>query len=203
MTVTNERLIRLFEVEARSADIDGGSQELFVEGYAATFNSPTVLYSFDGVDYKEVIDARAFEGADMSDVIFNYNHGGKVVARNRNGTLELKTDNKGLHIRARLDGTVEGRNLHQEIKDGYIDRMSFRFAVDVDGSKYDRATQTRTITKFKKIYDVSAVDIPAYDDTNISARSFFEAEAEKTKQEAEDAEQRQRLLLALNISLAL
>ncbi|WP_424766306.1 HK97 family phage prohead protease [Paenibacillus sp. sgz302251] len=193
MTMKNDRDYRTFEVEARSID---GSDDLLVEGYAATFNSPTVLYSYDGVDYKEVIDARAFEGADMSDVIFNYNHGGKVVARTRNNTLELTTDSRGLHIRAKVGGTVEGRNLHQEIRDGYIDRMSFRFAVAEDS--YDRKTQTRTILKFKKIYDVSAVDIPAYDDTSIQARSFFEAEAEKMKREAEDAEKRQRLLLLID-----
>lgn len=185
--------IRLFTIEARS--LGGDNPELIVEGYAATFNSPTVLYSWDGVDYKEVIDARAFDGADMSDVIFNYNHGGKVVARTRNNTLELRTDAKGLHVRARLDGTEEGRNLHQEIQGGYVDRMSFRFVILED--KYDHKTQTRTILKFKKIYDVSAVDIPAYDDTNISARSFFETEVEKEKEAAIAAEKRARLLLSL------
>lgn len=184
----------MFTIEARSLG-EGDKPELVVEGYAATFNSPTVLYSWDGVDYKEVIDSRAFDGADMSDVIFNYNHGGKVVARTRNNTLELRTDAKGLHVHARLDGTNEGRNLHQEIQGGFIDRMSFRFAVLED--KYDHKTQTRTILKFKKIYDVSAVDIPAYDDTNISARSFFETEVEKEKQAAIDAEKRARLLLSL------
>lgn len=184
---------RTFEIEARAAD---GSDELLVEGYAATFDSPTVLYSYDGVDYKEVIDSRAFEGADMSDVIFNYNHGGKVVARTRNNTLELTTDSRGLRISAKVGGTVDGRNLHQEIRDGYIDRMSFRFKVKEDS--YDRATQTRKILKFEKIYDVSAVDIPAYGDTSIQARSFFETEAEKAKQEAADAEQRQRLILLLD-----
>ncbi|WP_028609727.1 HK97 family phage prohead protease [Paenibacillus harenae] len=198
MTMKHDKDFRVFTIEARAADVGEGSEELFVEGYAATFNSPTVLYSYDGVDYKEVIDARAFDGADMSDVIFNYNHGGKVVARTRNGTLELKTDARGLHVRARLGGTEDGRKLHQEIRDGYIDRMSFRFAIAEDGDEYDRKTQTRKIKQFKKIYDVSAVDIPAYDDTIISARSFFEAEAEKEKRATADAEQRQRLLLYLN-----
>jgi len=75
--------------------------------------------------------------------------------------------------------------------------MSFRFKVPEGGDTYDRATHTRRITKFEKIYDVSAVDIPAYDDTNISARSFFEAEAEKERQAAADEEQRQRLLFHL------
>lgn len=182
---------RIFTIEARAA-ADESDSALYVEGYAATFNSPTVLYSFDGVDYKEVIDARAFDGVDMSDVIFNYDHSGKVMARTRNNTLELSTDTRGLRIRARLDGTTEGRSLYQEIQGGYVDRMSFQFSVAED--KYDRSTHTRTIMRVKKLYDVSAVSIPAYDDTSIQARNYFEAEADKLKAE----EKRARLLLALD-----
>lgn len=194
MTQKQTRDIRTFDVEARSL-MDGDNKELIAEGYAAKFNSPTVLFEYDGVEYKEVIDARAFDGADMSDVIFNYDHAGKVLARNKNGTLDLTVDGTGLLIKARLHGTAEGRTLHQEIEGGYVDKMSFRFTVAED--KYDASTRTRTIKRFKKIYDVSAVSVPAYDDTNISARSFFEAEAEKEKLEAADAEKRQRLILLL------
>lgn len=175
-----------------------GDQSFIADGYAAKFNSPTVLFEHAGVQYKEVIDARAFDGADMSDVIFQYDHKGKVMARTKNNTLQLVVDNTGLKVEARLGGTAEGRTLHQEIHDGYVDKMSFRFKVAPGGDKYDQATRTRTITKIQKVYDVSAVSIPAYDDTNISARSFFEAEVEKEKQAARDAEQRQRLLLFLN-----
>jgi hypothetical protein len=174
---------------------EAGNRELIAEGYAAKFNSPTVLFEVDGVEYREVIDPGAFNGADMSDVIFNYDHAGKVLARNSNGTLDLTTDNVGLHIKARLHGTKEGRELHEEIDGGYVTKMSFRFTVAEE--RYDRASRTRTIVRFKKIYDVSAVSIPAYDDTSISARSFFETEAEKERQEAADAEQRQRLILLL------
>lgn len=152
---------RSFSFEARKS-ISG---EMYVEGYAATFNSLTVLYESDGIEYKEQIAPGAFMGADMSDVIFNYNHGGKVIARTRNKTLVVKADRKGLFIRARLDGTEEGRKLYEEIKGGYIDRMSFQFSVEKD--KYDTTTHTRTINKFKRLYDVSAVDIPAYDATSI------------------------------------
>jgi hypothetical protein len=194
MTISNERLIRWFDVEARSMG-EAGNRELIAEGYAAKFNSPTVLFEVDGVEYREVIDPGAFNGADMSDVIFNYDHAGKVLARNSNGTLDLTTDNVGLHIKARLHGTKEGRELHEEIDGGYVTKMSFRFTVAEE--RYDRASRTRTIVRFKKIYDVSAVSIPAYDDTSISARSFFETEAEKERQEAADAEQRQRLILLL------
>ncbi|NIK68780.1 phage major capsid protein [Paenibacillus sp. BK720] len=168
--------------EARAAA--EGSQELWADGYAAKFNSPTVLYERGGVEYKEVIAPGAFDGADMSDVIFNYDHKGKVMARTRNKTLMLSIDSTGLKVNARLDGTDEGRKLHQEIRGGYVDKMSFRFKVAPGGDKYDAGSRTRTITKIQKVYDVSAVDIPAYDDTNISARSYFEAAAEQEERTA-------------------
>ncbi|TCO69508.1 HK97 family phage prohead protease [Marinisporobacter balticus] len=188
------RQFKEFEIRASDSKGEGGqSKELYVEGYAATYNEPTVLWEYDGIEYKEQIDDKAFNEADMSDVIFNYNHSGKVMARTRNKTLELKTDSKGLFIRAKLDGTEEGRKLYEEIKGGYIDRMSFAFTVQE--SSYDSDNHIRTIRKIKKIYDVSAVDIPAYDTTSISARSFFELEREKEHKVLENAELRKKLIL--------
>jgi uncharacterized protein len=186
-----EREFRKFEFEIRAFN-EGEKEELYVEGYAARFNSPTVLWEYEGIKYKEQVDDRAFDEADMSDVIFNYNHSGKVMARTRNKTLQLSTDANGLYIRARLDGTEEGRKLYEEIKGGYIDRMSFSFTVQE--SAYDSVNCLRTIRKVKRLYDVSAVDIPAYDTTSISARSYFELEREKEKSLASD-ELRKKLIL--------
>jgi hypothetical protein len=187
-----DREFRKFaEFNIRALENNDGENDLYVEGYAATFDQPTVLMEYDGVEYKEQIDDKAFDEADMSDVIFNYNHGGKVMARTRNKTLQLTVDEKGLYVRAKLDGTDEGRKLYEEINGGYIDRMSFAFTVAEES--YDRDNHTRTIRKVKKLYDVSAVDIPAYDSTSISARSFFEAEAEKEKKALDSAERRQKL----------
>lgn len=174
-------------------EIRNEQNDMIVEGYAVTFNEPTVMYSYDGIDYKEQIDDRAFEDADMKDVIFNYNHGGKVIARTRNKTLELRLDKKGLYIKAKLDGTDEGRKIYEEIKGGYIDKMSFAFTVSE--SAYDSENHTRTIRKIKKLYDVSAVDIPAYDTTSISARSFFELEREKEQKALDKAQLRRKLIL--------
>lgn len=180
-----------FDLRASLTESEDENEELYVEGYAVTFNEPTVLWEYDGIEYKEQVDDKAFADADMSDVIFNYNHTGKVMARTRNNTLELKVDEKGLYIRARLDGTSEGRKLYEEIKGGYVDRMSFSFTTRE--SSYDRENYMRTIRKIKKLYDVSAVDIPAYDTTSISARSFFELEREKEQKVAEAAELRKKL----------
>jgi len=171
---------------------EGGEGALYVEGLAAPTNIVITLFTWDGVDYKEQIDARAFDGADMSDVIFNYNHEGKVVARTRNKTLGLTIGTDGLHMRARLDGTDEGKRLYEEIKGGYIDRMSYAFSVSE--TSYNIDTHTRTIMKVKKVYDVSAVDFPAYDTTSISARNAFAAEIAEEEKAAAAAKLRRDVL---------
>lgn len=161
---------------------EGGS---WVEGYAAVFESPTVLYEFDGVQYKETIERSAFDSADFRDVILNYNHEGKVVARTRNKTLQLSVDDRGLFVRARLDGTEEGRRLYEEIQGGYLDKMSFAFSINEES--FDKESRTRKIMKIQRLYDVSVVSLPAYDDTSISARSFFSAVAEEERKALESA----------------
>lgn len=173
--ITKDRLYRPFEVRA-------GEVENKVEGYAVVFEQETVLYEYDGIQYKEVIDRNAFEHTQMADVVMNFGHGGKPVARTKNKTLELRVDATGLYISADLSGTEEGRKLYEEIKGGYIDKMSFAFTTS--GEEYDKTTHTRRITDVKRLFDVAAVDIPAYDTTSIQARAFFEAEAEKERAEA-------------------
>lgn len=183
-----ERDFREFSFEVRAAAVseDDSTEALYVEGYACRFNEVTVLYEYGDYQYKEKVDSRALSEADMTDVIFNYNHGGKVVARTRNKTLELKVDAKGLFIRARLDGTDEGVRLYKEIKGGYIDRMSYAYTTKE--TSYDSETRTRTVLRVKKVYDVSAVDIPAYDSTSISARSYFDGQQEAERLAAEETE---------------
>lgn len=193
---TNRREL-LFQVQARQADPDENN-EMIVEGYAVRFESPTVLFEEGEIEYKEQIDARAFEDAQMDDVIFNYNHAGKVMARTRNKTLELEVQEDGLFIRARLNGTEEGRKLYEEIKGGYIDRMSFRFSVKEEA--YDTENHMWTVRRIKKLWDVSAVDIPAYDDTLIEARKNFalEAEAQEQRERKAAAELHKRKLMLRN-----
>ena len=188
--ISKDREYRAFELRAA----DG---EMTVEGYAAIFESPAVLYSCDGVDYREVIDREAFSGAQMADVVMNYNHQGKPVARTKNGTLQLRVDSTGLQIRADLSGTEEGRRLYEEIRGGYIDKMSFAFTVSEDS--YDRDTHTRRILGIQRLYDVAAVDLPAYDATNISARSYFSAEAEKADRAEVRAAKIKKLKLMLEV----
>lgn len=171
---------------------EGESDAYKVRGTAIVFDTPTCLFEVDGVKYYEVIDRHALDGCDLSDVIFNYNHGGKVVARLRNKTLTLTITDRGLDMGADLSGTAAGRDLYEEIDGGYVDKMSFSFVVRA--AEYDAATHTRRITKIRKLYDVSAVDIPAYEETSLSARSFFEVEHSKEVKALEQAARRRRLL---------
>jgi HK97 family phage prohead protease len=190
---------RRFEFQTRAIG-EEENQELWVEGYAVRFNSPTVLFEIDGLEYKEQIARDAFTDCKMDDVIFNYNHSGRVMARTRNKTLQLTVDDEGLFIRARLDGTEEGRSLYSDIKNGYIDRMSFRFQIGQEA--YDYQNRTWTVLRVKRLYDVSAVDIPAYDDTSIEARkdAALEAEAQVQRQKVETELARRRLEIKLKLS---
>ena len=155
--------------------------DYYVEGYATTFDKPYLLYEMDGVKFYERIDAHALDGADMSDVIMQYDHEGRVFARQSNKTLILVQDHKGLLVAADLGRTDLARGLYQDIDAGMITKMSWAFTVKEES--YDRATHTRTILKIKKVYDVSAVSIPANGDTEISARNFARRSYEAERQE--------------------
>lgn len=197
MEARHDLLTRSFSVRVRDETGTEEKPEMWVEGYAVRFESPTVLFEYDGTEYKEQIDRNAFEECQMEDVIFNYNHGGKVMARTRNMTLFLEIRSDGLYIRARLDGTEEGRRLYEEIKGGYIDRMSFRFSVREEA--YDKQNHMWTVRRIKRLYDVSAVDIPAYDDTSIFARKQAVMDLEERRKRLELDKRKKKLQLRLKI----
>lgn len=200
-----EKELRFMDLNVASMTEDDKEEEMIVEGYAVTFDSPTVLYSYEGIDYYEVIDRNALDNADLTDVPFKYNHSDNVMimARTRNKTLELMKDDKGLKIRASIAPTQAGKDLYTLIKRGDVDKMSFAFTVEEDS--YNRDTHTRTIKKIKRLYDVAAVDIPAYDSTSISARSYFELEREKEQMlesmKEKEALELKRKQLSLRLSL--
>lgn len=167
-----------------------------VEGYATTFGQPYLLYESDDYKVFEVVDSRAFIGCDLSDVIMQYDHMGRVFARNKNGTLTFNTDSTGFKIRGDLSGTQLGSQIYEEIKGGYSDKMSISFTIAKDKresitDENGITTVTRTILQFKKLYDASVVSIPANDMTSISARSYCDGLIAELKAE--------RLKRALNI----
>ena len=173
MPAKENREYRNLTVEARAIE-DQGDERQIVTGYASTFDEPYVLYDGDGWKYLEVVDRGAFDDTDMSDVIMQYDHRGRVFARTRNNTLTVTPDDKGLFIEADLGGTEIGRELYEEIRGGYTDRMSFGFTVN---GEYEESRKTdegiriyiRHITSVQKLYDVSAVSLPANDGTSIEA----------------------------------
>ena len=162
--------VKLNEREYRSMTMAAGDEEYKVKGYATTFDDPYTLYEDKDLVLKEIIDRSALDEADMSDIIMQYDHEGRVFARIANGTLQLTEDDHGLKITANLGGTEIGRQLFEEIQGGYTNKMSFGFTVtgeerrtskDADG----HITVLRTITKIGKLFDVSAVSLPANDAT--------------------------------------
>ena len=195
------RFIELPNFEVRANDSD--DPERIVEGYATVFNEPYELWSYDGYTVLEQIDPHAFDDCDMSDVIMQYDHKGRVFARTSNGTLQVDPDEKGLHIRADLSGTDIGRDLFEEIRGGYTTKMSFGFRVEEDKREItenredNTVTVLRTITKISKLYDVSAVSIPANDATSISARNFGEGVIAEILEEHQKRERHKRKLRIL------
>lgn len=161
--------------------------DYYVEGYASTFNDPYKLYEFDGIEYWEVIDPDAFRDCDMSDVIYLYDHVGRVFARMSNNTLVVEPQLHGLFIAADLGSTSLSRQMYEDIEAGLITRMSWGFMPDWDSIEdvYDEEAKrfTSTIHRVTKIYDVSAVSLPADPNTEISARSYLDGAIKRIEAE--------------------
>ena len=193
---TNEREDR--DIDIRNIEIrtmeDGRD---VAEGYATTWDEYLL---WDDGEYRmfERIDPHAYDECDLSDIIFQLNHEGRVYARGGNKTLIVGPDEKGLHTRAYLGGTETGRQIREEIKGGYLTKMSQGFRVDqekreiIEDRETGRIDVHRTILRMKKLYDVSVVSLPANEATSISARSISEGVIAEVKQErlAEEARRR-------------
>lgn len=194
--------IKLNDREYRSMTMTAvEDEETRVRGYATTFDDPYILYEDEDLVLREIVDHDALMDADMSDVIMQYDHEGRVFARTSNGTLTITPDAHGLAIEADLGGTDLGRGLFQEIKGGYTTKMSWAFKVDADEwvsekSPDGRDLETRTIKRVRKVYDVSAVSLPANDATDISARTLTDGVIERIRAERLEAlELRKRKML--------
>ena len=182
--------LRLSEVRTLEDD-----EKMIVEGYAVVFESVTDLGWC-----KEVIDRNAFSNCYMKDCVFKYNHNDNclILARTRNNSLQLIVDDKGLKVRAELIDTTNNKDIYKMIKSGLLDKMSFAFTTARE--EWDYETDTRRILEIDRLYDVSVVDIPAYDTTEIYARSKEEYEKEKEKYEADKIEiEKERLKLLLSL----
>ena len=209
MAIKSDREYRDMTIEVRTLENEEVPDERkIVTGYASTFNEPYTLYENDDWRFNEVVDARAFDNTDMSDVIMQYDHQGRVFARMSNDTLKVTPDERGLLIEADLGGTELGRQLYEEIRGGYTNKMSFGFTVDgdemLDTKDVDgKALTVRTITSVRKLYDVSAVSLPANDATSISVRNLTDGEIERIQAERLEAEKlelrRKKLMLEIDL----
>lgn len=196
MPKNNEREYREMKLAVvERADDEQETEEKRVTGYATTFNEPYVLFEDDDIVYREQVDPKAFDETDMTDVIMQYDHEGRVFARTNNNTLTVTPDEKGLYIEADLGGTEIGRQLFDEIRGGYTDKMSFGFIVDKDEELRSEADDgrvdiLRTITGISKLFDVSAVSIPANDGTSIgvSTRGRIDGVIDEIRTERSEAE---------------
>lgn len=178
--------VRLTEVRALEND------NMIIEGYAVVFDSPATHY-----DYTEIVDRNAFNECNMQDVCMKYNHEDNflILARTRNQSLQLTVDDKGLKIRANLIDTTQNKDIYKMVQAGLLDKMSFAFTVDKE--EYDYDTNTRRIMHIDKLYDVSVVDVPFYDTTEIYARS--KQDYLKEKQEKEFRFEKEKLKIKLSL----
>lgn len=178
--------IRCVQAEMRA--LDNETDEMIIEGYPIIFNSPATH------GWTEIIDERALDNTDMSDVPLKYNHDDShlIMARTRNNSLELKKDEKGLYMRATLIDTQSNKDIYKSIKSGLLDKMSFAFIVDKD--EYDYDTDTRKILSIEKLFDVSVVDMPFYDATSVYARGLEASDFEEKRQQLREQEEQKRAL---------
>ena len=204
----NEREYRDFTLAVVELDKQEEQEEkrMLVSGYASVFDHAYTLYQDSEMVIQERVDEKAFDNADMSDVILQYNHEGRVFARVSNDTLKVSVDERGLKIDADLGGTDIGQQLYQEIKGGYTTQMSYGYTVtdsEWTEQKMDdgRTLELRTVTAIGKVYDVSAVSIPANDATSISVRNLSDGVIEQVKaerlKELEIEKQRMQLRMRL------
>ena len=184
MPIKSERQYRSMTMTVQPQKEKLIDTDYYVEGYAANYERYKLFDDFNGDP----------EGVDLSDVIMQYDHCGEVYARCKNGSLIVRADDKGLFIAADLGRTQRGKEIYEMISKGMVDKMSWSF---IPGEvHFDRDTRTITYDSIKKIFDVSAVSIPANDTTDIHTRSLVDGEIEKAAQEL-----RRREALKLKIKI--
>jgi HK97 family phage prohead protease len=200
--------VRTFNVQNLELREEGDSN--VVVGYASVFNT----LSNDLGNFKEIISPDAFEGRLNDDVRFLINHEGLPLARTTNETLRLTTDETGLRYEAKVANTSLGRDLLELMRNGTINQSSFAFVVDDDSWEVKDGVNIRTINKVSRLYDVSAVTYPAYEEASVALRSMDEwkkdeetkvlkenLKKEKEEREREDLDLIKRNLRELRLSI--
>lgn len=192
---TRLRSLDNFSIEQR-AENEAEAAEMVLEGYAVIFGQETIIGDIQRGGFYEVIERGAFAGCNMRDVPLRYNHSDAVpiLARTRNKSLTLSVDDRGLKIRAELLDTQDARDMYKRIKSGLISSMSFAFTVRSDGEEVTsrNGVPVRKITGFERLFDVSVVDVPAYDATSVFARSLELADGWRAEEERKETAQKEK-----------
>lgn len=195
MPIKADREYRNFALQTRAKE-EGDESSFLVEGYASTFDEYQ-LWEDSEMVLRERIDSKAFDEADMSDVVFLLDHTGRVYARTKNGTVQISTDEKGLFTRTDLSKTTASRQVYEDIEAGNYSQMSFAFTVAEDHFGEEQKTDdgrviyTRIIDRINKVFDISAVGFPANPNTDISAATRAAFDGEIARREAERLKERQ------------
>lgn len=197
----DEAQTRALAVFTNSPEQKRIDSDCYVEGYAARYEPYELYRDMDGEPVYERFERGCFDNCDMSDIIYQFDHAGKVMARTSNGSLVVEPDEAGLFMAADLSRTATARaHYEDDIKSGMVTKMSWRFAVG--DYYYDRQTRTIVHKTVRKIYDVSSVSIPANDNTEINARAWVDGEiALAARREAELDERRRKLRAKINNTL--
>jgi HK97 family phage prohead protease len=180
--------------------LEDDNKQMILEGYAIKFNQPTQPKFKELYGYTEIISPRALDDTDLSDVPLKYNHSdGKVIlARTRGGTLNLIKDETGLKVLAVLNRNIPDHvSVYEAVKSKLIDKMSFGFFADEDMNSYDAESRTITVNRITALTDVSVVDIPAYDSTEVYARNLKSLENMDKSKELEIRKRKLKVLLSL------
>lgn len=188
-----DKMNRFFEFEVRAENNEEHGD--FLSGRPIVFNEPTDMGGY----YSEIIDRGALDSTDLRDVRFLVGHNKSMIplARSRrnnsNSTMQMEIDENGMAIRVDLDteNNSEARALYSATKRGDISGMSFMFTVDGESWEgLDTDYPTRHITSLGRVFEVSAVAFPAYEQTSLEARSAEALESARATLEREKAEQR-------------
>lgn len=161
-----------YQFEIRAENDDNGA---YITGRPIVYDSKTNLGWFD-----EIIERGALDKTDLKDVRFLVNHDTSKIPlarsrnNNKNSTMQLSVDDNGLAIRVKLDveNNAEAKSLYSAVQRGDISGMSFMFRIDdEEWENLESDHPTRHIRAISTVIEVSAVTFPAYEDTEINARS--------------------------------
>ena len=183
--------------EIRLADVrfEENEGKMILEGYAIVFEQETLIGDEER-GFKEVISRTALTDTFMKDVPLKYNHMDSflILARTKNKSLVLSVDNIGLKVHAELIDTHSNEDVYKMVRSGLLDKMSFAFTVKKQSWDRSGKIPVRRIESIDRLYDVSVVDLPAYEGTSIYSRSLDLVETELRALEEADRDEKAKII---------